>query len=211
MQQLCHAESPALVDRRRTIRWLARVGIAANPSLSSTPVIYARCTILVWQRSARNIEIENDYVLAIMTCHGIHAKTEAVDMALRHLAGQPHDALDCAGTALAGEVHGGTREYAADAALPETGAGEEAGHGPRRCRGSCPRRDPPRGRDCRAAGPRSDCAARPRTSRPARDRGTRRGRWSCPTPDDRYQSVGATDPRVSSAGNEAKDSRRRSL
>jgi len=37
-------------------------------------------------RSARNIEIENDYVLAIMTCHGIHAKTEAVDMALRHLA-----------------------------------------------------------------------------------------------------------------------------
>jgi Arc/MetJ family transcription regulator len=36
-----------------------------------------------------NIEIENDYVLAIMDRYGLHTKTEAVDLALRHLAGQP--------------------------------------------------------------------------------------------------------------------------
>lgn len=36
-----------------------------------------------------NIEIENDYVVAIMSRYGIHPKTEAVDMGLRHLAGQP--------------------------------------------------------------------------------------------------------------------------
>jgi Arc/MetJ family transcription regulator len=40
-----------------------------------------------------NIEIEGDYVEAIMDRFGVHTKTEAVDLALRHLAGQPmtHD------------------------------------------------------------------------------------------------------------------------
>lgn len=36
-----------------------------------------------------NIEIENDYVRAIMDRYGVHTKTAAVDLALRHLAGQP--------------------------------------------------------------------------------------------------------------------------
>lgn len=36
-----------------------------------------------------NIEIEDDYVKAIMDRFGVHTKTEAVDLALRHLAGQP--------------------------------------------------------------------------------------------------------------------------
>jgi Arc/MetJ family transcription regulator len=36
-----------------------------------------------------NIEIEDDYVQAIMDRHGVHTKTAAVDLALRHLAGQP--------------------------------------------------------------------------------------------------------------------------
>jgi Arc/MetJ family transcription regulator len=36
-----------------------------------------------------NIEIEDDYVRAIMDRYGIHTKTEAVELALRHLAGQP--------------------------------------------------------------------------------------------------------------------------
>ena len=36
-----------------------------------------------------NIEIEDDYVRAIMDRYGVHTKTEAVDLALRHLAGQP--------------------------------------------------------------------------------------------------------------------------
>jgi Arc/MetJ family transcription regulator len=36
-----------------------------------------------------NIEIEDDYVQAIMDRHGLRTKTEAVDLALQHLAGQP--------------------------------------------------------------------------------------------------------------------------
>ena len=40
-------------------------------------------------KSRTNIEIEDDYVHAIMDRYGVHTKTEAVDLALRHLAGQP--------------------------------------------------------------------------------------------------------------------------
>jgi Arc/MetJ family transcription regulator len=36
-----------------------------------------------------NIELEDDYVRAIMDRYGVHTKTAAVDLALRHLAGQP--------------------------------------------------------------------------------------------------------------------------
>lgn len=36
-----------------------------------------------------NIEIDNGYVQAVMDRYGVHTKTEAVDLALRHLAGQP--------------------------------------------------------------------------------------------------------------------------
>jgi Arc/MetJ family transcription regulator len=40
-------------------------------------------------RSRTNIEIDDDYVKAIMDRYGARTKTEAVDLALRHLAGQP--------------------------------------------------------------------------------------------------------------------------
>lgn len=36
-----------------------------------------------------NIEIEESYVLTIMDRYGARTKTEAVELALRHLAGQP--------------------------------------------------------------------------------------------------------------------------
>ena len=36
-----------------------------------------------------NIEIEDVYVEAIKSRYGVQTKTEAVDLALRHLAGQP--------------------------------------------------------------------------------------------------------------------------
>ncbi len=36
-----------------------------------------------------NIEIEESYVEVIMDRYGVHTKTEAVDLALRTLAGQP--------------------------------------------------------------------------------------------------------------------------
>ena len=40
-------------------------------------------------RTRTNIEIEDTYLEAIMDRYGIRTKTEAVDLALRHLAGQP--------------------------------------------------------------------------------------------------------------------------
>lgn len=40
-------------------------------------------------RTRTNIEIENDYVITIMERYGVRTKTEAVDLALRHLAGDP--------------------------------------------------------------------------------------------------------------------------
>lgn len=40
-------------------------------------------------RARTNIEIEDAYVQAIMDRFGVRTKTEAVDLALRHLAGQP--------------------------------------------------------------------------------------------------------------------------
>lgn len=40
-------------------------------------------------RVRTNIEIEDSYVQAIMGRYGVRTKTEAVDLALRHLAGQP--------------------------------------------------------------------------------------------------------------------------
>jgi Arc/MetJ family transcription regulator len=40
-------------------------------------------------RTRTNIEIEDVYVQTIMDRYGVRTKTEAVDLALRHLAGQP--------------------------------------------------------------------------------------------------------------------------
>lgn len=40
-------------------------------------------------RARTNIEIDENYVELIMRRYGVRTKTEAVDLALRHLAGQP--------------------------------------------------------------------------------------------------------------------------
>jgi Arc/MetJ family transcription regulator len=40
-------------------------------------------------RTPTNIEIDDTYVRIIMDRYGVRTKTAAVDLALRHLAGQP--------------------------------------------------------------------------------------------------------------------------
>jgi len=40
-------------------------------------------------KARTNIEIDDAYVEAIMDRYGVRTKTAAVDLALRHLAGQP--------------------------------------------------------------------------------------------------------------------------
>ncbi len=40
-------------------------------------------------RVRTNIELEDSYIRTIMDRFDVHTKTEAVDLALRHLAGQP--------------------------------------------------------------------------------------------------------------------------
>lgn len=58
-------------------------------------------------RRRTNIEIEDDYLRAIMDRYAVHTKTEAVDLALRHLAGQPmtrEEAMAMRGAEAMGEV-----------------------------------------------------------------------------------------------------------
>ncbi len=55
-----------------------------------------------------NIEIEDDYFQIIMDRHGLRTKTEAVNLALRHLAGQPitrKEALAMRGAQAIGNAH----------------------------------------------------------------------------------------------------------
>lgn len=58
-------------------------------------------------RLRTNIEIEDDYVQTIMDRYGVRTKTDAVDLALRHLAGQPmtrEEALAMRGARAIGEI-----------------------------------------------------------------------------------------------------------
>jgi Arc/MetJ family transcription regulator len=58
-------------------------------------------------RIRTNIEIEDTYLQAVMDRYGVRTKTEAVDLALRHLAGQPmtrDDALAMRGAHAIGKV-----------------------------------------------------------------------------------------------------------
>ena len=58
-------------------------------------------------RVRTNIEIEDEYLQAVMERFGIHTKTEAVELALRHLAGQPmtrEEALAMRGAHAIGEI-----------------------------------------------------------------------------------------------------------
>jgi len=58
-------------------------------------------------RVRTNIEINDGYVRTIMDRYGVHTKTDAVDLALRHLAGQPmtrEEALGMRGTNAIGEL-----------------------------------------------------------------------------------------------------------
>lgn len=59
-----------------------------------------------------NIEIEETYLQAVMDRYGLRTKTEAVDFALRHLAGQPmtrDEALAMRGARAIGKVPADTR------------------------------------------------------------------------------------------------------
>src|ERR1035437_332644 len=68
-----------------------------------TPKVYSWCMTKV----RTNIEIEDSYVEAVMHRYGVRTKTEAVDLALRHLAGQPmtrEEALAMRGANAIGET-----------------------------------------------------------------------------------------------------------
>lgn len=63
-------------------------------------------------RVRTNIELEDTYLRAIMDRFGVHTKTEAVDLALRHLAGQPmtrEEALAMRGAHAIDEIPADTR------------------------------------------------------------------------------------------------------
>lgn len=54
-----------------------------------------------------NIDLDEDLVETIMRRYGVHTKREAVDLALRHLAGRPmtiDEALEMRGARVIGDV-----------------------------------------------------------------------------------------------------------
>jgi Arc/MetJ family transcription regulator len=58
-------------------------------------------------RQRTNIELESDDLETVMDRYGVHTKTEAVALALRHLAGQPmsrEEALAMRGANAIGQV-----------------------------------------------------------------------------------------------------------
>ena len=57
--------------------------------------------------SRTNIELDNELLEKVMSRYGVHTKTEAVDLALRKLAGQPlsiKEALEMRGSNSIGAV-----------------------------------------------------------------------------------------------------------
>lgn len=63
-------------------------------------------------RVRTNIAIEDVHLRAVMDRYGLRTKTEAVDLALRHLAGQPmsrEEALSMRGARAIGKVPADTR------------------------------------------------------------------------------------------------------
>jgi Arc/MetJ family transcription regulator len=85
--------------RRRVSQTLTKRG---------TPSVYDRCM----SRVRTNIEIEDTYLQAVMDRYGLRTKTEAVELALRHLAGQPmtrDEALAMRGAHAIGELPADTR------------------------------------------------------------------------------------------------------
>ena len=67
-------------------------------------------------RVRTNIELEDVYVRAIMDRYGVRTKTEAVELALRHLAGQPmtrEEALSMRGAGAIGEIPADSPPHAA--------------------------------------------------------------------------------------------------
>jgi Arc/MetJ family transcription regulator len=63
-------------------------------------------------RVRTNIEIEDTYLQVVMDRYGLRTKTEAVELALRHLAGQPmtrEEALAMRGAHAIAEIPDDTR------------------------------------------------------------------------------------------------------
>jgi len=65
--------------------WAGRAGRWSTSRLCSTRRVYLRCM----SRVRTNIELEDVHVQTIMDRFGVRTKTEAVALALQHLAGQP--------------------------------------------------------------------------------------------------------------------------
>lgn len=85
------------------VRRTALAGLVPTRYTSCTRKVYYTCMAKV----RTNIEIEDDYVRVIMDRYGVHTKTDAVDLALRHLARQPmsqEQALSLRGARAIGDI-----------------------------------------------------------------------------------------------------------
>lgn len=82
---------PVTSRRRPSVREVARAKgrpprrLCRRAYTSLARRVYLTCM----SRTRTNIEIEDSYVQVIMDRYGVRTKTDAVELALRHLAGQP--------------------------------------------------------------------------------------------------------------------------
>src|SRR5919109_5091425 len=78
-------------DILRLLRPFATVRYDRRGAPDSSRYTYRTRHVYDWcmTRVRTNIEIDEDFVEAIMDRYGVRTKTAAVDLALRHLAGQP--------------------------------------------------------------------------------------------------------------------------
>src|SRR5207247_647258 len=115
VESSCKWASVGHLQRRGPVPSAVTAGLPMRPphrlEQVPYPVRYTWCTPNVYSwcmsRSRTNIEIDDVYVRRIMDRYGIHTKTEAVDLALRHLAGQPmtrEEALAMEGVQPIGEI-----------------------------------------------------------------------------------------------------------
>jgi Arc/MetJ family transcription regulator len=89
----CHLASPGVSLKHREPGKrdpTLRLSVLGQSDHTTVHVLYTkRVYNTCMSRVRTNIEIDDTYVQIIMERYGLRTKTEAVDLALRHLAGQP--------------------------------------------------------------------------------------------------------------------------
>jgi Arc/MetJ family transcription regulator len=81
----------ACTSGRGSHRWPSSRGVIRGKGVETVGYTFGTCRVYssCMAKVRTNIEIDEDLIETIMDRYGVRTKTAAVDLALRHLAGQP--------------------------------------------------------------------------------------------------------------------------